>query len=77
MPVFCLCDAEDGERTSVLGIEKGKQKELTHYKITVGGPFSSTHPSIQFDQLKSEMKFMAGASEVHFVIHIKVDLLKE
>ena len=66
LPIFCLCDAEDGERTSILGIEKGKNKELSHYKITVGGPFISSHPSIQLDQLKSEMKFMASYTEVHF-----------
>lgn len=64
LPVFCLCDADDGERTSTLGIERGKNRELTHYKITVAGPITSSHPSIQFDNLKSEMAFMTGAAEV-------------
>lgn len=62
--MFCLCDAEDGERTSILGIEKGKNKELTHYKITVGGPIPSSHSSIQFETLKSEMAFVTGSGEV-------------
>ena len=64
LPVFCLCDAEDGERTSILGIEKGKNKELIHYKITVGGPVTSTHPTIQFNHLKSEMAFLTGDNQV-------------
>ena len=64
LPIFCLCDAEDGERTSILGIEKGKNKELTHYKITVNGPFKSSNQSIQFDALKSEMTRMVIGEEV-------------
>lgn len=63
MPVFCFCDAEDGEKTSVLGFEKGKNKELTHYKITVNGPLRATHPNIQFDSLKSEMLFLTDNGE--------------
>ncbi|XP_046442103.1 protein zwilch homolog [Daphnia pulex] len=63
LPVFCLCDAEDGERTSILGIEKGKNNELTHYKITVAGPITATHTNIQFDHLKSEMAFMTQVGE--------------
>jgi len=63
LPIFCLCDAEDGERTSILGIEKGKNKELTHYKITVNGPFKSSNQSIQFDALKSEMTRMVIGEE--------------
>ena len=64
LPVFCLCDAEDGERTSILGIEKGKNDELTQYKITVAGPIPPTHANIQFDHLKSEMTFMTEVGEV-------------
>lgn len=67
LPVFCLCDAEDGERTSILGIEKGKNNELTHYKITVAGPITATHTNIQFDHLKSEMAFMTQVGEVRGV----------
>nr|CAH0112676.1 unnamed protein product [Daphnia galeata] len=61
LPVFCLCDAEDG--TSILGIEKGKNNELTQYKITVAGPIPPTHANIQFDHLKSEMTFMTEVGE--------------
>jgi len=64
LPIFCLCDAEDGEKTSVLGIERGKNKELTHYKITVDGPFKSCNQSIQFEALKSEMSHMVAGEEV-------------
>lgn len=65
LPVFCLCNAEDGEKTSIIGIEKGKNREITHYKITVGGPITSSHQSIQFENLKSEMAFMTDNSEVY------------
>lgn len=65
MPVFCFCNAEDGEKTSILGFEKGtKNKELIHYKITVNGPLKVTHPSVQFDAVKSEMRFLAENGEV-------------
>ena len=64
LPVFCLCDFEDGEKTSILGIEKGKNKDLTNYKITVAGPVKSTHPNIQFEQLKSEMAFLTDNGQV-------------
>lgn len=64
LPVFCLCDAADGEKTSVLGIEKGKNKDLTHHKITVAGPVSVSNPATQFDQLKSEMAFLTNNGEV-------------
>lgn len=67
MPVFCFCDAEDGEKTSILGFEKGKNKELTHYKITVNGPLRPTHPSVQFDALKSEMLFLSDNGEVNMM----------
>lgn len=64
LPAFCLCDAEDGEKTSLLGIEKCKKKELSYYKINVDGPVASSHPSIQFDKLKSEMSFLTKNGEV-------------
>ena len=64
LPVFCLCDAEDGEKTSILGIEKTKRKELTNYKINVDGPVASSNPSIQFDKLKKEMSFLIQNGEV-------------
>jgi hypothetical protein len=64
LPVFCLCDFEDGEKTSILGIEKGKNKDLTNYKITVAGPVKSTSPNIQFEQLKSEMAFLTDNGQV-------------
>lgn len=64
LPVFCLCDFEDGEKTSILGIEKGKNKDLTNYKITVAGPVKSSHPNIQFEQLKSEMAFLTDNGQV-------------
>ena len=51
-------------KTSILGIEKGKNNELTQYKITVAGPIPPTHANIQFDHLKSEMTFMTEVGEV-------------
>ena len=62
--MFCLCDAEDGEKTSVLGMERGKNKEVTHFKITVGGPLKFNDQSVQFDALKSEMAHMVNGEEV-------------
>merc|ERR1712071_592346 len=61
--MFCLCDAEDGEKTSVLGMERGKNKEVTHFKITVGGPLKFNDQSVQFDALKSEMAHMVNGEE--------------
>ena len=74
LPIFCLCDAEDGEKTSILGIERGKNKEITHYKITVDGPFKSSNQSIQFEALKSEMAHLVVGEEVvlYFLIITKV-----
>ncbi|KAI9563949.1 hypothetical protein GHT06_007687 [Daphnia sinensis] len=63
LPVFCLADAEDGERTSVLGVERGRNNELIRYKITVAGPVTSTDPTIQLDHLKSEMAFFTNVGE--------------
>lgn len=65
LPVFCFCDAEDGEKTSILGIEKGKNRELVHYKIIVSGPVPVSHPSIQFEMLKLEMAFLTDNGEVN------------
>lgn len=73
LPVFCLADAEDGERTSVLGIEKGRNNELIRYKITVAGPITSTDPTIQLDHLKSEMAFLTNVEEVG-IYHILTEL---
>ena len=51
-------------KASILGIEKGKNNELTQYKITVAGPIPPTHANIQFDHLISEMTFMTEVGEV-------------
>ena len=62
-PVVCLCDGQDGEKTTVLGFEKGK-KDLTHYKVTIDGPIKSNHSSIQMETLKSGMDFLTDKDEV-------------
>ena len=71
LPVFCLCDGEDGEKTSILGIEKAKNNELTNYKINVDGPVAPSNPNIQFDKLKKEMSLLTQNCEVcyFFIIH--------
>jgi len=63
MPVLCLCDAQDGERTSILGMEKVK-RDLIHYKVTINGPVRSTNEKIQLERLKSEMKYLINQDEV-------------
>ena len=62
-PVLCLCDAQDGERTTILGFEKGK-KELIHYKVSIEGPIKSTNENIQLEKLKSEMEYLANKEDV-------------
>lgn len=67
MPVLCLCDGQDGEKTSLLGFKRECQKskkELILYKVTVDGPVKFNSETIQYDNLKSEMAYLTDDEEV-------------